>query len=55
MRCRFLFLQAQILQKPVLFYISGDGGWNKFSNAFIQNLNGKGYEVVGLNARNISA
>jgi type IV secretory pathway VirJ component len=37
--------------KPVLFYISGDGGWNKFSNSFVQNLNAKGYEVVGLNAR----
>jgi type IV secretory pathway VirJ component len=37
--------------KPVLFYISGDGGWNKFSTAFVQNLNSKGYEIVGLNAR----
>jgi len=37
--------------KPVLFYITGDGGWNKFSNAFVQDLNSKGYEVVGLNAR----
>lgn len=37
--------------KPVLFYISGDGGWNKFSTAFIQSLNSKGYEIIGLNAR----
>ena len=37
--------------KPVLFYITGDGGWNKFSTAFVQNLNNKGYEIVGLNAR----
>ncbi len=37
--------------KPVLFYITGDGGWNKFSNAFVQHLNDKGYEIVGLNAR----
>ena len=37
--------------KPVLFYITGDGGWNKFSNGFVQQLNSKGYEVVGLNAR----
>lgn len=37
--------------KPVLFYISGDGGWNKFSTAFIQNLSSKGYKIVGLNAR----
>jgi type IV secretory pathway VirJ component len=37
--------------KPVLFYITGDGGWNRFSNAFVQTLNKKGYAVVGLNAR----
>jgi len=37
--------------KPVLFYISGDGGWNTFSNAFVRNLNVKGYEIVGLDAR----
>lgn len=37
--------------KPVLFYISGDGGWNKFSTAFVRDLNAKGYEIVGLNAR----
>jgi len=37
--------------KPVLFYITGDGGWNKFSTAFVQHLNNKGYEIVGLNAR----
>ncbi|MGC4034706.1 MAG: AcvB/VirJ family lysyl-phosphatidylglycerol hydrolase [Chitinophagaceae bacterium] len=37
--------------KPVLFYISGDGGWNKFSTVFVQNFTSKGYEVVGLNAR----
>jgi len=37
--------------KPVLFYVSGDGGWNKFSKAFIQNLNERGFGVVGLNAK----
>ncbi|MES1218879.1 MAG: AcvB/VirJ family lysyl-phosphatidylglycerol hydrolase [Bacteroidota bacterium] len=44
-------LKGRDTSKPVLFYISGDGGWNKFSNAFVQNLNNKGYEIVGLNAR----
>lgn len=43
--------RANDTSKPVLFYISGDGGWNKFSIAFIHHLNFKGYEIVGLNAR----
>lgn len=37
--------------KPLIFYISGDGGWNKFSNSFLTTMNGKGYPVVGLNAK----
>lgn len=37
--------------KPVIFYISGDGGWNSFSLSLIQTLNKKGYTVAGLNAK----
>ncbi len=37
--------------KPFLFYISGDGGFNKFSTALCQSLNKKGYDVCALNAR----
>lgn len=37
--------------KPLIFYISGDGGWNKFSTTFIHAMNNKGYAVAALNAR----
>ena len=37
--------------KPLLFYISGDGGFNKFSTSFMQSLNKEGYAVIGLDAK----
>ncbi|HKB44757.1 MAG TPA: AcvB/VirJ family lysyl-phosphatidylglycerol hydrolase [Chitinophagaceae bacterium] len=37
--------------KPLIFYISGDGGFNKFSNSFMQTLNKQGYAVIGLDAK----
>lgn len=37
--------------KPLIFYISGDGGFNKFSTSFMQTLNKEGYAVIGLNAK----
>jgi type IV secretory pathway VirJ component len=37
--------------KPLVFYISGDGGFNKFSSSFMQALNKEGYAVIGLNAK----
>jgi len=37
--------------KPLVFYISGDGGFNKFSMLFMQTLNKKGFAVIGLNAK----
>jgi len=37
--------------KPMVFYISGDGGFNKFSTSFMQSLNKAGYAVIGLNAK----
>ena len=37
--------------KPVVFYITGDGGFNSFSTSFMQQLNDKGYPVVALNAK----
>lgn len=36
---------------PLLFLISGDGGWNNFSSTFAQLLSQKGFTVVGLDAR----
>jgi len=37
--------------KPLIFYISGDGGFNKFSTSFMEALNNQGYAVIGLNAK----
>jgi len=37
--------------KPLILYLSGDGGWNKFSTSFINTLNKQGYSVVALNSR----
>ncbi len=37
--------------KPLLFYISGDGGLNKFSVGLCQSLNNKGFDVVALDAK----
>jgi type IV secretory pathway VirJ component len=37
--------------KPLIFYVSGDGGFNKFSTSLMQTLNKEGYAVIGLNAK----
>lgn len=37
--------------KPVLFYISGDAGFNSFSKNFGQNMHRFGYDVFALNTR----
>lgn len=36
---------------PMVFYISGDGGWNKFSQSLAQSIAVKGMPVMGLDAR----
>lgn len=38
--------------KAIIFYITGDGGWNNFSTALATALHAKGYTVAGLNAKN---
>ena len=37
--------------KPLVIYITGDGGLNSFSTAFMKQWNSKGYPVVALNAK----
>ena len=37
--------------KPLLFYISGDGGLNKFSVGLCQSINDKGFDVIALDAK----
>jgi type IV secretory pathway VirJ component len=36
---------------PLIFYLSGDGGLNKFSTSLCESLNKKGYDVVALNSK----
>ncbi len=44
-------LMSKDMSKPLVLYISGDGGFNSFSKSFMKQWNGAGYPVVGLNAR----
>ena len=37
--------------KPVIFYITGDGGFNSFSTGLCESLNKKGFDVFALNAK----
>ena len=42
---------ATTTDKPILFYISGDGGFNSFSSDLCSSLNKQGYYVIALNAK----
>lgn len=42
---------ASAQNKPLIFYISGDGGMNSFSTGLCEMLNKKGFEVSALNAK----
>ena len=37
--------------KPMILYISGDGGMNSFTTSLINSLNQKGYAVLALDAK----
>ncbi|MEO5890739.1 MAG: AcvB/VirJ family lysyl-phosphatidylglycerol hydrolase [Ferruginibacter sp.] len=37
--------------KPMIMYITGDGGWNKFSKGLSAEFAAKGYPVVALNSK----
>jgi len=45
------FFNSADKTKPLVFYISGDGGWNNFSTSLVQSLNQQGFPVVGLDAK----
>lgn len=47
----FQALKGSDPSKPLILYLSGDGGWNKFSTSFINTLNKQGYSIVALNSR----
>lgn len=37
--------------KPLILYMTGDGGMNNFSRSFVRHLNRKGFPVVALNIK----
>ncbi|TKK69002.1 hypothetical protein FC093_09935 [Ilyomonas limi] len=39
------------VQKPLIFYLTGDGGMNNFSRSFVKEWNSKGYPVAALNIK----
>ncbi len=42
---------TSLQNKPIIFYLSGDGGINKFSSSLCDALNKKGFDVVALNSK----
>ncbi len=42
---------SAVHDKPLIFYITGDGGFNEFSTALCKSLNKKGYDVFALDAK----
>lgn len=42
---------ASSQDKPLIFYISGDGGINRFSSDLCKTINSNGFDVYALNAR----
>ena len=38
--------------KPLLLYLTGDGGWNSLSQSIVSELGNKGYAIVALDTRN---
>ncbi|MBZ5858455.1 virulence factor [Flavihumibacter profundi] len=45
------YYPAKDTHKPIVFYISGDGGWNNFSTKLASTINANGFRVASLNAR----
>jgi type IV secretory pathway VirJ component len=42
---------SSIHDKPLIFYITGDGGMNSFSTDLCESFNRKGYDITALNAK----
>lgn len=45
------YTDSRDTSKPLIVYLSGDGGMNSFSNSLIRSLNKKGYAVLALDTR----
>jgi type IV secretory pathway VirJ component len=46
-----LHVQYKRSAKPVLVYLTGDGGWNSFSENLVQELQKNGYSTIALDTR----
>lgn len=46
-----LHVQYKRSDKPILLYLTGDGGWNSFSESLINELNKNGYPTIVLDTR----
>ncbi len=42
---------ASAHNKPLVFYISGDGGFNRFSNELCASINKEGFDVTGMDSK----
>lgn len=42
---------SAVPNRPLMFYISGDGGMNSFSTSLCETLNKRGFDVAALNAK----
>src|SRR3954454_19281268 len=61
----FLFISANVIaqdlpvdtlnsndsNKPLILYLTGDGGMNSFSKSFVKQWNRQGYPIVALNLK----
>ncbi|HTD93233.1 MAG TPA: AcvB/VirJ family lysyl-phosphatidylglycerol hydrolase [Chitinophagaceae bacterium] len=45
------YLNSPDTSKPLIFYITGDGGMNKFSKSLAEELNHRGFPVASLDAK----
>jgi type IV secretory pathway VirJ component len=46
-----LHVQLKNTQKPIVFFLTGDGGWNTFSQKLVTELAENGYSVIALDCR----
>lgn len=46
-----LYVQYKRTDKPVVVFLTGDGGWNKFSESIVAELNKNGYSTIVLDTR----
>jgi len=46
-----LHVQYKHSARPILVYLTGDGGWNSFSESLVQELQKNGYSTIALDTR----